>query len=402
MSYGIFKQLAGENHYSSLTKALNSASSTEKTQKTIKRITKKEIAYAHMGQLVIRDGICYATFLQNPGSDGEAHASETSGIVLAVFAVDAAMKDDFCVERDITFYPLGGKGDYCAGHRAASIFKDNSMCMVGELLHICFSFTTEDNNSHIFCKIFDTTKQAWSGENKVTLCYNNAEYDFSDETINRIYKDKGYAPRAKGLIELVSAWSEYNGEYYATGITIEGPNNGFVVKTSDFVSMQLVDVVPFNDMGTAEIASYVYRDALYVACRQDYGIPYLYVGMLDLKSMQWKHHYKIPDGNSRPWFFERKDGLYLMNTVQEAERRYANISRVRTMESNIDFFKYMVPVECVATLKDCGYYYATASHNGEVYFVCTKNTESFGKLVLELHDEEEINQKLLGLFASRQ
>ena len=102
-------------------------------------------------------------------------------------------------------------------------------------------------------------------------------YDFSDETINILYRAKGLPARAQGLIELVSAWSEYNGEYYATGVTIGGPNNGFVVKTADFCTMTLVDAVPFNDMGDAEIASCVFADRLYVACRQAYGHPYLYL-----------------------------------------------------------------------------------------------------------------------------
>jgi hypothetical protein len=71
--------------------------------------------------------------------------------------------------------------------------------------------------------------------------------------------------------------------------------------------MEFVDAVPFNDMGTAEIGSYIFQDKLYVACRQDYSIPYLYLGALNLKTMKWDKHYKLADGNARPWFFEYKD-----------------------------------------------------------------------------------------------
>jgi len=398
MDYGIFKQIATDNHYLSLTKTLNSARCTKETTRTLKRITKKEICYAHMGQLVIHDGICYTTFLQNPGNDGEEHSSVTSGIVLAVFTVEQAMSDDFDAEKDIEFYPIGQKGDICAGQKAHSIFKDNSMCLVGDKLYICFSFTTEDNKSHIFSKSFDIKTKKWEQENAVVLNYNGATYDFSDETLNIVYRDKGYEPRANGLIELVSAWSEYNGEYYATGVTIEEPNNGFVVKTKDFAVMDLVDVVPFNDMGTAEIASYIYKGMLFVACRQDYGIPYLYMGLLDLQTLKWKHHHKIADGNSRPWFFEYNGELYLLNTIEEFHRRYTNISRVRTLDSEYEFFKYQIPLECMATLKNCGSYHATATYNGDVYFVCTSNTESFGKLSMNFYDEEKVNSKITELF----
>ena len=72
-SYGIFKELCDSNAYSAFARTLSSAKSTIETQKTIKRITGEYIKYAQMGQLVIFDGICYATFIQNPGNDTEYH-----------------------------------------------------------------------------------------------------------------------------------------------------------------------------------------------------------------------------------------------------------------------------------------------------------------------------------------
>ena len=196
----------------------------------------------------------------------------------------------------------------------------------------------------------------------------------------------------------MSEWSEYKGEYYATGITIDGPNNGFVVKTSDFKIMQLVDVVPFNDMGASEIASYIFKGKLFVACRQLESIPYMYIGFMDLEKREWKQFYKIPDGNSRPWFFEHNGDLYLLNTIEEMYRRYTNISRVRVTDGQWDFFNDFMPIEVMATIKDCGCYFATAQHNGDIYFVCTQNTESFGKLSLDFYDPDTVNRKLLQLF----
>lgn len=396
--YGTFKHMATENYYVVLSKCLNSSVCTEETQQTIKRITSKSIKYAHMGQLIIHEGICYASFIQNPGDDGEGHSSTTSGIVLAVFSLKQIMSDDFDPERDIEFYPVGSKGDLCAGYRACSIFKDNSMCLVDDQLFICFSFIAEDGCSHIFRKVFDILQKIWKDEVLTVLKYKEQTYDFSDQSLNIIYKDKEMVPRAKGLIELVSAWSEYHGEYYATGVTIDGPNNGFVVKTSDFKTMTLVDIVPFNDMGTAEIASYIYKDKLFVACRQDYGIPYLYLGFMDLKTGEWKQYYKVPDGNSRPWFFEYNNDLYLLHTVEELNRRYTNISRIRTLDTEYDFFNNRIPIEIMATIKDCGSYFATSVYNDEVYFVSTKDTESFGKLSMHFHDPDSVNQKLISFF----
>lgn len=397
-TYGLFKHIGTDNAYTALAKSLNSALATAETKKTLKRITREDIRYAHMGQLIIREGIAYATFIQNPGDDGEEHDSRTSGVVLAVFSVDRAMAADFDAKADVAIYPVGSRGDSCAGYVAASIFKDNSMCAVGEAIHVCFSFTAEDGISRVFRRTFDTRTRAWTDETKLMLRYGGHDYDFSDETLNVIYRDKGLLPRASGLIELVSAWSEYAGEYYATGVTIDGPNNGIVVKTRDFCTVEAVDAVPFNNMGSAEIASYVFRDRLFVACRQDYGIPYLYLGALNLKTGAWEEHHKLPDGNCRPWFFEHGGRLYLLNTTEEKDRHYTNLSRVRAWETPHEVFNRHHPVEVMATLKDCGCYFATAAHNGEIYFVATHNTESFGRLHLSFFNEDEVNRRLLALF----
>ena len=173
-----------------------------------------EIILGKDGRINIKDGICYATFIQNPGADGEKHDSVTSGVVLAVFDLERVQSDSFDPESDIEFYPIGSKGDSCAGHVAASIFKDNSMCLVGDMLYICFSFIAGDSKAHIFQKTFNVRSKAWVDESLVKLRYKGEAYDFSDELINLIYCDNNVEPRAKGLIELVSAWSEYNGEYY--------------------------------------------------------------------------------------------------------------------------------------------------------------------------------------------
>ena len=52
----------------------------------------------------------------------------------------------------------------------------------------------------------------------------------------------------------------------------------------------------------------------------------------------------------------------------------------------------------MATVKNCGFYWATAKVADEVYFVSTYNTESFGRLSLDFFDEELVNKRLLELF----
>ena len=397
-NYGVFKHQSMFNHYNSITKSVNSVIATEFTQKSLKRITPESIVYGHMGQMVIKDGICYTSFIQNPGNDGEAHFSGTSEIVLAFFPLERALADDFNIESDIAVRRIGGSGDSFAGRRAMSIYKDNSMCIVGDKIFICFSFITDDCKTRLFSAVYDIESDSFGEEKEIKLSYRDKVYDFTDQTIDKIYEDNMLERRAKGMIEIVSSWNEYNGEYYATGIFSDTANNGFVVKTSDFSMFTLVDVLAFNDMGSAEIASYIYKNRLYVACRQHYGIPYMYINYYDLERKMWGMPYKIADGNVRPWFFEYKGELYLLNTIDEYNRLYTNISKVRTLQDEYRNYNYHTPVESLFTLKDCGAYFAVCNYNDRIFFVSTKDTISFGEINMQLKSEDEVNGKLLELF----
>ncbi len=394
--YGIYKFMCDHNGYTALAKSLSSAKSTKETVATIKRITKSDIKYGHMGQLVIKDGICYSTFIQNPGDDTEVHDSVTSGVVLAVFKLEDAMSDEFDVEKHIEFFKIGSLGDTFAGYRAKSIFKDNSMCLVGDDIYIMFTFAPDDGNARIFRAKFNTVSRTWNDEISCRLHYNGAEYSFTSETINKIYAEKGYKNlnRNSDLIELVSQWSEYNNEYYATGVLIGAPNNGFIVKTANFENFELVDIVPFNENGSAEIASIIFGKTMYLACRQDYGLAHMILSSFNLETKAWDNWYKIADGTSRPWFFVKDNELYLINSVEEFFRRYANISKV-VLDG---WHPGGTPIEEKATLCDCGYYFATAEYDGRIYFVSSKDTISFGELRLTLEDPEKVNEKLLKLF----
>lgn len=398
-NYGMFKKFSSDNHFVSFTKSVNSAICTEKTLKTLKRITYKNIVYGHMGQLVIKDGICYATFIQNKGSDGEEHYSESSEVVLAVFSLVSVSSDSFNPETDVTVLRIGGKGDSCAGKTADSIYKDNSMCLIGDDIYICFSFITDDKVTRMFRVIYNIPTGSWKDETELKLKYKDNLYDFTDKTINMVYSDYNVEPRALGMIELVSAWSEYNGEYFATGITSDQYNNGFDVKTADFKTIELVEVLTFNDKGSAEIGSYIYRDRLYVACRQEYSLPYMLISYYDLKEKRWGEPYMIEDGNVRPWFFEYKNELYLLNTADEHDRKFTNISRVRTLKTGIEFFDNNTPIDTVVTLGDCGSYYAVCNYEERLYFVSTRDTVSFGEICLDLKSPEEVNKRLAEFFS---
>lgn len=395
-NYGVFKDMCNDNYFKSIAKSINSIRATNEINPTMKKITKSNIKFGHMGQLVIKDGICYSTFIQNSGDDGEATYSTTSEVVLAKFELSSVLNPNFNSDNDVEIIRIGGLGDTFAEHTAKSIFKDNSMCLVNDKIYIMFTFIDTNGVANIFRTVYDITSNTLTDNVVCDLLYKENSYSFSDETLNIIYNDNKLESNASGLIELVSQWNEYNGEYYATGLTIDKANYGFIVKTSDFKTFTLVDVLPFNKYGCAEIASIIHENKLYVACRQDYGIPYLIFNSYNLSTGEWGREYKIQDGNVRPWFYNDGTNLYLINTIDEYDRLYTNISKIKTT----NYVGQSNPIEVIETIYNCGCYFAIAEYNNSVYYVCSyKGTIYFGEMKIYnyLANCIDINNDLLNL-----
>lgn len=344
----------------------------------LRRITIDSIRYSHMGQLVIdRRGNCYASFLQNYGEGNEKLRSESSEITLASFSLEKVLSDSFSAEKDVTYKRIGGLGDTFLGYKACSIFKDNSMCLDGNVIHLTFQFLpSTDDIAHLFKTDFNIKTGRFSGEEECFISYKGMTEPFTIKAVaNIIESEGGTAPQIKdNILELVSQWSKYKGWWYAT-LACAGKtgSNGLVVRTKDFKLMEFVAMPPFNGDGMAETASIIKDGKLFVACRQNYGIFKLLLSYLDLKTGCWGPLTTITDGNSRPWFFIRKRQLYLMNTPDKP-RKYIDISKV-TLGAEKEIL-----VDKTATLQDCGYYYATASWKDRLFMVVTHNTESFGPL----------------------
>ena len=269
------------------------------------------------------------------------------------------------------------------------------MCLIGNKLYITFMFISEtDSDAHLFRKVYNISSDTFEDEVVCEIEYKGKTYPFTSSTINMIYEENHVDQNASGIMEIVSEWSEYNSEYYATGINGDKPNNGFIIKTSDFKKYYFVDVLPFNDNGIAEIASIVHDNKLYVACRQNYGLPYLLLAFYNLQNGTWGTPYRIQDGNARPWFYKKDGALYLINTIEEYYRRYINISNVLTS----GYLGASAPIKTIATLYNCGSYIATSEYNDNTYYVCTYNgTIYFGTLNVIVYNESTINNKLLKL-----
>ncbi len=347
---------------------------------TLRRITLDSIQYSHMGQLIIdKKGNCYASFLQNYGSGDEKLRSGSSEVTLACFPLERALATDFSPAGDVVFHRIGGLGDSFLGHRAASIFKDNSMCMEGDIIHITFQFLpSTDDIAHLFKTDYNVKTGTFSGEEECLVSYKGSQEPFTIKALSRIIRSEGGVPPQIGdnIIELVSQWSRYKGWWYAS-LACAGKtgSNGIIVRTKDFKVMEFVAMPPFNRDGMAETSSIIKDGKIYVACRQNYGIFKLLLSYYDLRRGVWGPVTSVPDGNSRPWFFLRRGKLYLMNTPDKP-RKYIDVSELALDKDAA------ITVRKIATLQDCGYYYAVACHRGRLYMVVTRNTESFGPLNL--------------------
>ena len=99
-------------------------------------------------------------------------------------------------------------------------------------------------------------------------------------------------------------WTECKGEYYSTFVLgSPTPNNGIVVKTRDFETVEFVNVIPYNENGSAEAISHIFDGQLFVACRQQWTLPYMLLMKYDIDKGEWKKPYRIEDANSRPNMF---------------------------------------------------------------------------------------------------
>lgn len=399
--YGIFKRLATENHYTDLTKALNSAAATRDTRATMKSIAHPGIQYGHMGELIIKDDVCYATFIENSGTDGEAHYSKTSGVVLAIFPLERVLADDFVPANDVKIHKIGSLGDSFAGYKSISIFKCTSMYLIGDLIHIVFNFQCEeDKRFRVFSVVYDIKQDKFLDGAPVKLRCGEEICDLTDEAVNRVYEERGFKRSNETIVEVVSQWSEYKGEYYTTFLIGGTPNNGLFVKTADFKTFDLVDVIPNNALGTAEAGCYIYKDVAYIACRQAFFQPYMVLNAYELKTKKWHNPTYIEDGTCRPWFFEKNGDLYLVNTIEEYHRRYTNISKFMFKHEWEEPGQALpgVAIDTVATLYDCGFYFAITEYKGKYYFLATKGIMYFGELKLTEFDTETVNKKLLDFF----
>ena len=393
--YGIFKEMSTNNHYVSLTKALNSAHTTRETEKTLRALTEE---CSHGGYLVIHNGMAYASFIHNYTEHNDDPFSKGLVLELGIAPLERLLSEDFDRERDMRVVRFDKNKDIIGEINTTSAFICNSLCLIGDKLHITLGAQVDGERYPLLHVVYDTATEQFSKAKEMKLSYKGELCPFDDITLNAIYGELGYGDGGHGMPQTTSRWNEYKGYYY-TAFLLDGGknNNGFVIRTRDFDTVEFVSVVPENERGGAEIGTYVFEDKLYVACRQRWTTPYMLFSRLDLENGEWKEPYCIQDANSRPWMFEYKGELYLYNTLDEAWRRYANISKVRTDKKAHN--SKNSPIDTVATVYGCGAYHSFFVYEDRIYFVCSyKGVVNFGELKLKLYDTEKVNDRLIELF----
>jgi hypothetical protein len=393
--YGLFKKNSANNHYVSAAKALNSAYATKHTAASMKIL---ENFCSHGANMLIKDGVCYSSFIRNLSEYNDDEFSPSLELLLGIFSLQRGLSDDFDPQKDVKRVIIGKIGTVFLGEEATCCPKGNAMAFVGNDLYICFSFRCKNGRYKAFRAVYDTATGMLTKPALIKLKYGGNVYDLDDELINRIYKDNGFAYAGESILEMVSMWDEYNGEYYSTFV-IGGaiPNNGILIKTRDFETAELISVIPYNEKGSAEAISRIFDGQLFVACRQQWTVPYMLLMRYDIDKGEWKPPYRIEDANSRPNMFIYKSELYLYNTVDEGFRKYSNISKIRTSKKAHNGKNN--PVDSIATLYDCGAYNGFCVQNDRIFFVGSKDSSvCFGELKIKEYSPNYVQEKLLELF----
>ena len=393
--YGLFKKCVADNHYVSLAKGLNSAYATKHTGETLKRI---ENYCSHGSNLQIKDGICYLSYIRNTDAFNDDEFSPYLELVLASFSLERVLSEDFDIEKDVSRRVIGKIGTEFLGERATTCHKGNAMQFIGDELVICTCFCTEGGRYQLFRTVYDTELEEFTRPARVKLSYKGTLHDMDDATVNMIYSDAGVPLTEGSILEIVSPWNEYRGEYYSTFVIgSPTPNSGIVIKTRDFEVMEFVSVIPHNERGSAEAISCIYDGKLFVACRQSWTLPYMLLMRYDIDEGVWHAPYRIEDANSRPWMFVYKNELFLYNTIDEGYRQYSNISKIRTSKKAHNGKNN--PIDTVATLYDCGAYSGFSVVGDRIFFACSKDGRvHFGELILKEHSPEAVGERFLELF----
>ena len=395
MLYGLFKKNSSDNHYVSAVKMLNSAYATKHTVETMKRIEK---FCSHGANMLIKDGICYTSYIRNLEQYNDDELSPSLELLLGIFRLDRVLSDDFDPESDVERIIIGKIGSEILGKRATCCPKGNTMVFVGDELYFCFSCSCDGESHKAYRIVYDTVNKKLTKLVQIKLKYRDKNYLLDDELLNKIYEDNGCRSGGNGVLEMVSMWDEYKGEYYSTFV-IGGPrpNNGILIKTRDFETAELVSVIPYNENGSAEAISRIFDGHLFVACRQQWTTPYMLLMRYDIDKGEWKPPYRIEDANSRPNMFIYKDQLYLYNTIDEGFRKYSNISRIRTSKKAHNAKNN--PIDTIATVYDCGAYNGFCVFDDRVFFVGSKDSRvNFGELKLKEYSPTKVAERLLTLF----
>ena len=345
----------------------------------------------------IKDGVCYLSYVRNTKEFNDDEFSPYLELVLRVFALEDALSDDFDAERDSELFLIGKIGTDFLGERATTCPKGNAMQFLGDELYICTSFCNEDGRYKLIRIVFDTKTKTFTKPVMIKLRYNGELYDMDDAIINRIYEDFGVGCTEGSVLEIVSPFSEYRGEYYSTFVIgSPTPNSGVAVKTCDFEIFDLVSVIPNNEKGSAEAISRIYDGKLFVAARQSWTLPYMLLMRYDIDEGVWHAPYRIEDANARPWIFEYKNELYLYNTIDEGFRVYSNISKIRTSKKAHNGKNN--PIDTIATLFDCGAYACLCPLGERIFLASSKDGHvHFGELCIKEYSPKAVNDRLLAL-----
>lgn len=385
-----------------LKKIVDSNKTSLQTQATLKRISKTAYVYAHVPKMFIYNGNAYVSMLQNTNSSGESSSSQTRENVVNTFSLARYESDDWNVDNDIVSIVVNKTGKTYKDSEGNTFTDYNApgglgMCRVDGILHIVSEHRTNSSDKNYIQILHQTVNLSNNSLSEYTdkcyLVYNGISYLFDISNVKKIYSELGICEKETS-VNIVSDFVKYGEFWYNTVIGEDGPSYGMLIRTTDFITYEYVDYLPFNKWGGDEAMLALKGHELYIACRQTYGVPFMLYAKYNLQYGYWMKYSKVPTSNSRPymWLFGNKmytlypttDARDVWQLAREADTNYGD---------NIHF-------EDLATLNFRGDYPCVYVDGNIWYYAVAINQRTqvvFGKLVYSSSNADGLVTKLITL-----
>ena len=277
----------------------------------------------HVSTHKIINGVVYMTYYANTRSAHEEPTEQTARFVYAPMS-DLSSK---------TFVDLMDVGDTFDGKTVQAIYDTVFMTADDDVLYLMWTAKLSGDYYRLY-KTYTISTGTYSSTsyNQFKVGSNVMNWGMQNMRLCLIRNGINFKKMSGdiGLMQKITSVTEGGVTYYYTGAYCY--NFHCIVRSSDFVTWEYVDVPPFENLGQWENACYIKGGWLYYSCRQQPSEGSSFLTRFNLATRQWDKAVFLPDCQSRNDFFVKDGALYLVY----APRSRRHIAVMKINETSID------------------------------------------------------------------